>query len=85
MEAVMTKSKAQKPDPLYIIKQQILESMGRPKDLNLVSVHNVYGNKYRVNVFRDVNGHPRITNSYFLTCDESGNVLASSPEIVKTY
>lgn len=85
MEAVMTKSKSKKPDPVYNIKKQVLESMGKPKDLNLVTVQNVYNNKYRVNVFRNVNGHPHITNSYFLTCDEVGGILSSSPEIAKIY
>ena len=85
MEATMTKPKTKKPDPLYNIKQQLFASMGRPADLNQVSIQNVYNNKYRVNVFRNVDGHPRLTNSYFLSCDESGKILSASPEILKIY
>lgn len=88
MEATMTKPKASK-DPSFTVKQQVLGLLGKPKDLNQVTVQYVYSisqlDKYRVNVFRNINNYPHISDSYFVTCDKSGNIVTSSPEIVKQY
>jgi hypothetical protein len=68
------------------IKKQVVRSLGTPGDLLSVQVRPVGSDRYRVNVVvgKDFNS-ARIPNSFFLTADAEGNILASSPRIVKLY
>jgi hypothetical protein len=51
-----------------------------------VTVRQVAGNSYRVNVVTgDEATSTRIAHSYFVTADETGNITASAPAIVKHY
>src|SRR3954468_11689394 len=68
------------------IRKQVVRSLGTPGDLLSVQVRPVGGERYRVNVVVGKNpASSRIPNSFFLTADAKGNILTSSPEIVRRY
>jgi hypothetical protein len=69
-----------------LIGEQVVHTLGTPVDLLKVQVRQVAGDRYRVNVFvgKDaVSG--RIADSFFLTADGEGQILSSSPKIVRVY
>lgn len=68
------------------VKQQLVSSLGSPDDLLRVQVRPVGTDHYRANVFvgKDFNSG-RIANSYFISTDSDGNILSSSPKIVRMY
>lgn len=66
--------------------RQVLRALGSPTGLLKVKVHPVGSDRYRVNVL--VGPDPtsaRIIHSFFLTADGDGNIVSSSPEIVRLY
>jgi hypothetical protein len=69
-----------------IIRKQVVRSLGSPAGLLKVQVKPIGGDRYRVNVFvgKDATSG-RVADSFFLTTDEEGTILASSPEIVRVY
>lgn len=68
------------------IRRQVVRTLGTPGDLLSVQVRPVGGERYRVNVVvgKSVSS-TRIANSFFLTADAEGNILTSSPTIVRQY
>lgn len=76
-----------KRDTLHsLIREQIIHGLGQPRDLLKVQVRPLWAHHYRVNVFvgNDA-GSAQIADSYFLTADGAGNILASAPKITKKY
>ncbi len=77
----------QKRDTLNgLIAEQVVQSLGSPTDLFNVQVRPLGGDRYRVNVY--VGKHAtmaRIANSFFLTADDEGKILTSSPAIARLY
>jgi hypothetical protein len=69
-----------------LIGEQVVQSLGTPDDLLKVQVRRVGSDRYRVNVFvgKDATSG-RVADSFFLTADGEGNILTSSPEIVRVY
>jgi hypothetical protein len=69
-----------------LVRKQVVRSLGSPDDLLKVQVRPIGGDRYRVNVFvgKDATAG-RIADSFFLTTDEEGQILTSSPEIVRRY
>ena len=68
------------------IRRQVVRTLGTPGDLLSVQVRPVGGERHRVNVVVGKSvASSRIANSYFLTADAEGNILTSSPKIVKQY
>ena len=69
-----------------LIGEQVIHSLGTPNDLLKVQVRRVGSDRYRVNVFvgKEVT-MGRISDSFFLTADGEGNILTSSPKIVRAY
>jgi len=69
-----------------LIGRQVIRSLGTPGDLLRVQVRPVGGDRYRVNVLvgKDATS-ARVADSFFLTADDEGNILASSPAIVRHY
>jgi hypothetical protein len=69
-----------------LIRKQVVRSLGSPDDLLKVQVQPIGGDRYRVNVFvgKDYTSG-RISDSFFLTTDEEGTILTSSPEIIRMY
>jgi hypothetical protein len=68
------------------IGRQVVGSLGTPDELVSVKVHHLGRDNYRVNVVvgKDINSS-RIADSFFLTTDELGNIVGSSPKIVRMY
>jgi hypothetical protein len=69
-----------------LISEQVVHGLGTPDDLLRVQVRRVGSDRYRVNVFvgKDfITG--RIADSFYLTADGEGNILSSTPEIVRMY
>ena len=68
------------------IRAAVLRALGRPARLFRVAVVALWGGNYRVNVLTgDDASAVVIPNSYFVTADESGKILDSSPPIQKLY
>jgi hypothetical protein len=69
-----------------LIGRQVLQTLGSPGDILKVKVHPMGNDRYRVNVLvgKDVTT-ARIANSFFLTADGKGNIVTSSPKIVRLY
>ncbi len=74
------------PKHSLTIGDTVLEILGRPKDLHKVRTHNVYDNRWRVDVFREIKQDTfRITDSFFIVADEEGGIVSAAPNIVKRY
>lgn len=69
-----------------LIGRHVVRSLGSPGDLLKVQVRPLGSDRYRVNIVvgKNVNSS-RIADSFFLTADADGNILSSSPEIVRAY
>ena len=68
------------------IGRHVFQSLGYPGDMLKLQVHPVGNDRYRVNVLVGKNaGSARIANSFFLTADGEGNIVASTPKIVRLY
>ena len=68
------------------IVRHVMDILGQPQDLHRVQVRHLWDDHYRVNVLLgDDPASTRVGHSYFLVVDGQGNVLTSTPEIVKQY
>jgi hypothetical protein len=64
----------------------VLGDLGRPPDLQRIQVRHLWDSCYRVNVLTGLDiTSPRIAHSYFLTVDEVGAILSSTPPLVRRY
>ena len=69
-----------------VISVSVMKALGKPDDLFRVSVVRLWGNHYRVNVQTGTDVMTlRIAHSFFLTADESGQVVESVPAITRLY
>jgi hypothetical protein len=69
-----------------VIGASVMKALGQPADLFRVSVVRLWGNHYRVNVQTGTDlASARTAHSYFLTADESGQVIASNPVLARVY
>ena len=69
-----------------LIRGQVVRSLGTPSDMLKVQVHPVGNANFRVNVVVGKNvASARIADSFFLTADGQGNIVTSSPKIVRLY
>jgi hypothetical protein len=69
-----------------LIAEQLIHTLGEPGGLLKVQVRPLWENHYRVNVF--IGGDAisaTIANSYFVTADNDGNIVKSTPKITKQY
>jgi hypothetical protein len=69
-----------------LIGRQVMRSLGYPKDLLKVGVHLIGADRYRVYIVtgKDI-ATGRIANSFFLTADARGQIVSSTPHIIKLY
>jgi hypothetical protein len=68
------------------IGASVIKALGQPTELFRISVVRLWGNQYRVNVHTGADAvSVRVAHSFFLTADESGQVLASNPAIARLY
>jgi len=69
-----------------IIGRQVVRSLGSPSDFLKVGVYPIGNDTYRVNVMvGKTPGAARVSDSFFLTADEKGNIVSSKPAIVRHY
>jgi hypothetical protein len=69
-----------------IIEDHVISSLGCPDDMLQVQVKPVGGDHYRVNVMvGKTAGSARVADSFFLTADVDGNIVACSPKIARLY
>lgn len=72
--------------PARLIRQHILNTLGRQPYLYKVQVKRLWDNTYRVNVLVgaavDV---ARCHHSYFVEANDDGAVLSSTPKLVRVY
>jgi hypothetical protein len=67
-----------------LIRDQVIHALGKPNDLFLVQVRPLWGSRYRVNVYVGADSaSARLANSYFLTADDDGKIIDSTPPITK--
>jgi hypothetical protein len=66
-----------------VIRSGVLAALGRPAGFLKVSVLPLWGDKFRVNVWAAGESGNAIPNSYFVTADQRGEILDSSPPIQK--
>jgi hypothetical protein len=68
------------------IRAGVLTALGRPDRLFRVAVMRLWGDNYRVNVLTgDDAAGVLIPNSFFVTADDRGAILKSTPPIQKQY
>ena len=69
-----------------IIGEQVIHQLGQPGDLHTVQVRRLWDEHYRVNIVIGTDATSvRIADCFFLITDSSGNIIQSSPKIVKRY
>jgi len=76
----------ERPRPTAAIRDGVLTSLGRPPGLYRVAVVPLWLNYYRVNVL--VGTDPtavEIAHSYFVTADEAGRILTTTPPLTRLY
>ena len=69
-----------------LIKSHVVNALGSPDNLFRVQVRPVGTHSYRANVFvgKDATS-ARVANSYFLSADSDGNILSSTPKMLRLY
>ncbi len=68
------------------IVRSVIAALGRPADFLRATVRPVSGHHYRVNVVTGPDAtSARIAHSFFVTADENGKVIGSTPAIQKCY
>ncbi|MBY0528066.1 MAG: hypothetical protein K2R98_32010 [Gemmataceae bacterium] len=64
----------------------VMRTLGHPNDLQRVQVRRLWDDRYRVNVVVGIDAaSARIPHSFFLVVDGDGNIVASTPKIIKAY
>ena len=68
------------------VTQAVMTNLGRPADFLRVTARRVAGANYRVNVVTGANpAVARIAHSFFVTADDAGRVVESTPAIERLY
>ena len=68
------------------IRAGVLKALGRPAGLLRVAVMPLWSNHFRVNIVTGSDPTTvNIPNSYFVTADDSGAILRTTPPILKQY
>ena len=69
-----------------LIGERVIHTLGEPGDLLQVQVRRLWENHYRVNILIGADAASgKVANSYFLQADGAGNILQSTPKILKQY
>lgn len=69
-----------------VIVGQLLKNLGRPATLYRVEIRHLWDGHYRANVFIGADAaSTRIAHSFFVVADEDGNILASRPDVTRSY
>ena len=93
-EEVITKQKRTEPvDFTDFVKEQVLNKLGKPKNLNFIRASNIFENRWRVDVWCYFDSTEtimptkcsKIFHSYFIRTGTDGQIIYSNPEIKKEY
>jgi hypothetical protein len=69
-----------------VVRDKVLEKLGKPAGDHRIQVRCVWGDNYRVNVFVGTGVAAfKIAHSYFLFADKDGKILNCSPPVARTY
>jgi hypothetical protein len=69
-----------------LVGKQVMETLGRPRNLLGVQVRQLWEDHYRVNVLTGADSTSvTVAHSYFLVVDSAGNILAATPRIGREY
>lgn len=69
-----------------IIGEQVMHQLGQPGQLHSVQVRKLWDDHFRVNVLVGADAATiQIADCFFLVTDAQGNIVESSPKIVKRY
>jgi len=90
-QAINNKSKLGSVDDSKIVISDVLEGLGKHPDLHEVTAHNVFDDKWRVNVWIKQYNHEdsiapsySIAHSFFCTLQDNW-IVDSNPEIEQLY
>jgi hypothetical protein len=68
------------------IGKQVIHNLGQPGQLHGVQVRHLWGDHYRVNILVGLDAaSAKVAHSYFLVADGDGNILTSTPKIIRQY
>ena len=69
-----------------LVGKQVMDTLGRPRNLHGVQVRQLWEDHYRVNVLVGTDSTSiTVAHSYFLVVDNAGNILAATPKIGREY
>jgi len=69
-----------------VIGKHVIHSLGQPGDLHRVQVRPLWEDHYRVNVLVGLDAaSAKVAHSYFLVADGKGNIIESTPKIIRQY
>src|SRR5262249_51509156 len=71
---------------IAVIGKHVIHTLGKPCGLHDVQVRHLWEDHYRANVWVGVDAaSAKVAHSYFLVADGDGNVIASTPKIMRQY
>jgi len=83
------KDEPKKLDFSPIIRETVMERLGKPTDFWKVDAKLLWENRYRVNVWTETMGNigptHRIVDSFFIIASPEGGIVESRPQIYKKY
>jgi len=69
-----------------VIGEQVMFRLGQPSNPQRIQVRLLWDDHYRVNIYVGADaGSATIAHSYFLLTDADGNIIASTPVILRQY
>jgi hypothetical protein len=69
-----------------IIREKVIDVLGRPAGFHLIQVRKLWDDRYRVNVMTGADlSSAVVAHSFFVVSDDDGNIVASTPGITKQY
>ena len=69
-----------------LIREQVIHTLGEPAGPHKVQVRRLWEDHFRVNVLVGPDAaSAKIVDSYFLTSDSDGKIIASNPKLEKRY
>jgi len=78
-----------KPVSNTVIKKRVLDRLGKPKNFKSIKAKNVFGNKWRINVWTEERKEswdvPTAVLSDSFFCEFKNNRLTCNPKIEKKY
>jgi hypothetical protein len=67
-----------------LISEQVIHTLGRQPNLSKVQVRWLWENYYRVNIIIGEDAASvKVANSYFVQADSDGNIVESTPKIIR--